>query len=143
MEPAVPAIGKFLPSPPNHVDRRFLAEWLFLKSPTDGKSLHQQGMGTFVGPASGGDAPGFWFPSPEPVHRELLDWMSSWWMDQGRWSLKELIRMIVTSKTYQQSSNHRPHLSRVDPQNRFFARQNRFRVEAEVLRDIALQMADF
>ena len=141
MEPAVPAIGKFLPSPPNHVDRRFLAEWLFSENhPLTARVFINKVWGHLLGQPLVETPQDFGSRAPEPVHRELLDWMSSWWMDQGRWSLKELIRMIVTSKTYQQSSNHRPHLSQVDPQNRFFARQNRFRVEAEVLRDIALQM---
>ncbi len=141
MEPAVPAIGKFLPSPPSHVDRRFLAEWLFSeKHPLTARVFINKVWGHLLGQPLVETPQDFGSRAPEPVHRELLDWMSSWWMDQGRWSLKELIRMIVTSKTYQQSSNHRPHLSQVDPQNRFFARQNRFRVEAEVLRDIALQM---
>ena len=142
MEPAVPAIGKFLPSPPNHVDRRFLAEWLFSENhPLTARVFINKVWGHLLGQPLVETPQDFGSRAPEPVHRELLDWMSSWWMDQGRWSLKELIRMIVTSKTYQQSSNHRPHLSQVDPQNRFFARQNRFRVEAEVLRDIALQMS--
>ena len=141
MEPAVPAIGKFLPSPPSHVDRRFLAEWLFSeKHPLTARVFINKVWGHLLGQPLVETPQDFGSRAQEPVHRELLDWMSSWWMDQGRWSLKELIRMIVTSKTYQQSSNHRPHLSQVDPQNRFFARQNRFRVEAEVLRDIALQM---
>ncbi|MGB1053998.1 MAG: PSD1 and planctomycete cytochrome C domain-containing protein [Limisphaerales bacterium] len=142
MEPAVPAIGKFLPSPPNHVDRRFLAEWLFSENhPLTARVFINKVWGHLLGQPLVETPQDFGSRAQEPVHRELLDWMSSWWMDQGRWSLKELIRMIVTSKTYQQSSNHRSHLSQVDPQNRFFARQNRFRVEAEVLRDIALQMS--
>ncbi|MAN29932.1 MAG: hypothetical protein CMI65_02030 [Pedosphaera sp.] len=142
MEPAVPAIGKFLPSPPNHVDRRFLAEWLFSENhPLTARVFINKVWGHLLGQPLVETPQDFGSRAQEPVHRELLDCMSSWWMDQGRWSLKELIRMIVTSKTYQQSSNHRPHLNQVDPQNRFFARQNRFRVEAEVLRDIALQMS--
>lgn len=142
MEPAVPAIGKFLPSPPNHVDRRFLAEWLFSENhPLTARVFINKVWGHLLGQPLVETPQDFGSRAQAPVHRELLDWMSSWWMDQGRWSLKELIRMIVTSETYQQSSNHRPHLNQVDSQNRFFARQNRFRVEAEVLRDIALQMS--
>ena len=52
-----------------------------------------------------------------------------------------MIRWIVMSATYQQSSASRPDLEEVDPGNRLLARQNRYRVEAEVLRDIALQTA--
>ncbi|XOV70274.1 MAG: PSD1 and planctomycete cytochrome C domain-containing protein [Verrucomicrobiota bacterium] len=76
-----------------------------------------------------------------PTHPELLDWLSDWWMKEGGWSLKRLIRFIVTSDTYRQSSIHRPELKDIDPDNRLFARQNRFRVEAEILRDISLQVS--
>ena len=76
-----------------------------------------------------------------PTHPELLDWLSHWLMHEGKWSRKQLIRLIVTSKTYQQSSVTRPELADVDPDNRLLARQNRFRLEAEILRDIALDAA--
>jgi len=58
-------------------------------------------------------------------------------MDQG-WSLKKLHRLIVTSATYQQSSRVTPDLLEKDPYNRLLARGPRFRVDAEVVRDIAL-----
>lgn len=73
----------------------------------------------------------------EPTHPELLDWLALEFIDQG-WSRKAMIRRIVTSATYRQSSAHRPQLSEVDPRNEFLYRQNRFRVEAEVVRDLHL-----
>lgn len=76
-----------------------------------------------------------------PLHSKLLDWLAAWWMEEGDWSMKRLIRFIVTSDTYRQSSVHRPGLIDIDPDNRLFARQNRFRVEAEILRDISLQVS--
>jgi hypothetical protein len=54
------------------------------------------------------------------------------------WSLKALHRLIVTSATYRQSSQTRPDLETVDPRNRLLARQARLRLEAEVVRDVAL-----
>lgn len=69
-----------------------------------------------------------------PSHPELLDWLSARFMDQG-WSRKDLIRLIVTSATYRQSSAHRSELVETDPLNRLLARQNRLRLEAEILRD--------
>ena len=57
------------------------------------------------------------------------------------WSRKALIRLIVTSATYRQSSRLRPDLDAPDPGNTLLARQNRFRVEAEVIRDLALAVA--
>src|SRR5205085_1662780 len=54
------------------------------------------------------------------------------------WSLKALHRLIVTSAAYRQSSQARPDLEAVDPNNRLLARQVRLRLEAEVVRDVAL-----
>ncbi len=69
-----------------------------------------------------------------PSHPELLDWLAAGFMDRG-WSRKDLIRLIVTSATYRQSSAHRQELMETDPLNRLLARQNRLRLEAEILRD--------
>ena len=76
-----------------------------------------------------------------PTHPELLDWMARDFMKQG-WGQKALIRQIVSSNTYKQSSNHRSALADKDPQNRLLARQNRFRVEAEITRDLFLSASD-
>jgi hypothetical protein len=72
-----------------------------------------------------------------PSHPELLDYLASEFV-RRRWSLKELDRLIVTSATYRQSSRARPELHDRDPLNVLLARQNRLRLEAEVLRDNAL-----
>ena len=57
------------------------------------------------------------------------------------WDVKHLIRTIVTSHTYRQSSMSTAELDERDPDNRLLARQSRFRVEAEVVRDIALSVS--
>jgi len=72
-----------------------------------------------------------------PTHPELLDWLASEFQRQG-WSLKHLHRLIVTSATYRQSATFRPDLVEADPYNSLLARQQRRRVEAETIRDIAL-----
>jgi hypothetical protein len=54
------------------------------------------------------------------------------------WSLKHLHRLIVTSATYRQSSKARPDLALIDPNNKLLARQNRLRLDAEIVRDVAL-----
>ncbi len=72
-----------------------------------------------------------------PSHPELLDYLSVEFMDRG-WSVKKLHRLIVTSNTYKQSSSVTPDLAAKDPYNRLLARGPRFRVEAEIVRDIAL-----
>jgi hypothetical protein len=72
-----------------------------------------------------------------PSHPELLDWLASEFVHRG-WSLKSMHRLIVTSATYRQASMARPELHDRDPMNVLLARQNRLRLEAEVIRDSAL-----
>jgi hypothetical protein len=72
-----------------------------------------------------------------PSHPELLDWLAGEFASGG-WQQKALIRRIVTSATYQQSSAPRRDLLEKDPENVLVARQLRRRVEAEVIRDLAL-----
>ncbi len=76
----------------------------------------------------------------EPTHPQLLDHLASEFMGGG-WSMKQLIRQIVTSATYQQSAQVRPELLVDDPYNELLARQSRRRVEAEIVRDVALHAA--
>jgi hypothetical protein len=73
----------------------------------------------------------------KPSHPELLDWLASEFPRLG-WSRKALVRLIVTSSTYRQSSDMRPELVERDPNNLLLARQNRSRLEAEVIRDAHL-----
>lgn len=75
--------------------------------------------------------------SDAPSHPELLDWLACDFMDHN-WSLKHLHRQIVASATYRQSSKVTPELYEKDPYNRLLARGPRFRVEGEIVRDIAL-----
>lgn len=72
-----------------------------------------------------------------PSHPELLDYLASDFM-RLEWSQKKLLRLIVTSATYRQSSRVTPELLAKDPRNRLLARQSRVRLEAEGVRDVAL-----
>jgi hypothetical protein len=67
----------------------------------------------------------------------LLDWLATEFVSQN-WSLKTLHRLIVTSAAYRQSSRVRPDLEIVDPLNKLIARQSRLRLDAEIVRDVAL-----
>jgi hypothetical protein len=75
-----------------------------------------------------------------PSHPELLDWLASEFRDKG-WDTKRMVRLIVTSRTYRQSSHHRSELRDIDPGNRLLAAQNPRRLEAEFVRDNALAIA--
>ena len=73
-----------------------------------------------------------------PTHPELLDWLAVEFMKQG-WSLKKMHKLVVMSKTYQQSSRVTPELLKKDPENDLLARGPRVRLEAELIRDSLLQ----
>ena len=72
-----------------------------------------------------------------PSHPELLDWLATEFPARG-WSIKEMLRLMVTSETYGQSSKARPELAARDPNNALLARQTRLRLPAEAVRDAAL-----
>jgi mono/diheme cytochrome c family protein len=72
-----------------------------------------------------------------PSHPALLDWLASEFSHHA-WSRKALVRLIITSAAYRRSSDARPDLHDVDPKNQWLARQNRFRLEGEIIRDLVL-----
>ena len=75
-----------------------------------------------------------------PPNQELLDWLAVEFMDNG-WDVKHMIRLMVTTSAYRQSSLPRPEVDAIDPENRLVARQSRFRLEAEQIRDNALAVS--
>lgn len=75
-----------------------------------------------------------------PSHPELLDHLAVDFRESG-WDMKRLVKQIVLSRTYRQSSLASPELREKDPANVYLARQSRFRYEAEVVRDNALAVS--
>ncbi|HEY7119022.1 MAG TPA: DUF1549 and DUF1553 domain-containing protein, partial [Tepidisphaeraceae bacterium] len=75
-----------------------------------------------------------------PSHADLLDWLAVEFRESG-WDVKHMVRLMVLSNTYRQSSNLRPELHEIDPNNRLLASQNPRRLEAEFVRDNALSIA--
>jgi hypothetical protein len=75
-----------------------------------------------------------------PTHPELLDFLALEFQNSG-WDVKHMVRLIVTSATYRQSSLMRPELKERDSLNRLLARQSRYRLPAEMVRDNALQVS--
>lgn len=75
-----------------------------------------------------------------PTHPELLEWMAADFVQSG-WDVRHLIRLMVTSATYRQTSVASKELSEQDPYNRLYARQSPFRLEAEFIRDSVLAVS--
>ena len=93
--------------------------------------LHLFGRGLVATPGNFGTL------GEPPSHPELLDWLADDFMQRG-WKLKPLVRAIVTSAVYRQSSERRDSLDAIDPENRLLGRMNVRRLEAESIRDSLL-----
>jgi hypothetical protein len=76
----------------------------------------------------------------QPSHPELLDWLALDFIQSG-WNVKQTLKQMVMSATYQQSSAVRPEKLQIDPENRLLAQGPRFRLDAEVIRDQALAVS--
>jgi hypothetical protein len=75
-----------------------------------------------------------------PTHIEVLDWLAIEFMESG-WDVKHVVKLLVASATYQQSSNGSVALLARDPYNHLLARQSQFRLDAEMVRDNALAVS--
>ncbi len=118
--------------------RLTLARWLVdRKSPTTARALVNRVWQNYFGDGLVTTPEDFGLRCEMPSHPELLDWLACEFMDSG-WSIKHLNRLIVASATYRQASRVTPELYARDPANHLLARGPRFRVEGEIVRDIAL-----
>lgn len=121
--------------------RMDLAEWLVspdhpLTARVAVNRIWQQFFGVgIVKTAEDLGAQGEW-----PSHPELLDALATSFMDSG-WDVKKLVKDIVMSRTYRQSSDASPEEFQKDPENRLLARGSRFRLDAEVIRDQILAVS--
>jgi hypothetical protein len=136
VQPAYPAaVGR---TPEGKLTRLDLAKWLTsAENPLTARVVVNRAWQQFFGKGLVETENDFGLQGSMPTHPELLDWLAVEFQEKG-WSCKKLHRRIVTSATYKQSSVGRADLTAADPQNKLLARQNRLRVEAEIVRDAAL-----
>ena len=125
-------------SPATEMDRLDLARWIVSpENPLTARVavnhfwMHLFGRGLVSTPEDFGTR------GEPPSHPALLDWLAGEFQRSG-WSRKQIIQLIVTSATYRQSSFVSEKLLARDPQNILLARQSRYRVEAEIIRDLFL-----
>jgi mono/diheme cytochrome c family protein len=139
VQPAAPTVLHKLPDgPPN---RLTLARWLVDRdNPLVARVTVNRWWAELFGHGLVSTVEDFGIKGEPPSHPELLDWLAVEFMDKG-WSMKKLLKTIVLSSTYRQSSRMTPLLRAKDDQNRLYARGPRFRMDAEMIRDNALAAA--
>lgn len=137
VEPAIPAFLGKLETGGQRATRLDLANWLVSRdNPLTARVFVNRMWREFFGTGLSKVLDDLGSQGEWPTHPELIDWLAAEFMEH--WDVRHMIRTIVTSQTYKQSSMSTPALDERDPDNRLLARQSRFRVDAEVVRDIAL-----
>ncbi|TWU16168.1 Planctomycete cytochrome C [Allorhodopirellula heiligendammensis] len=139
-EKVVPDVPEFLNSMPesNEPARLRFARWLVSKdSPTTPRVIVNRIWQAYFGHGLVATPEDFGLQSSPPSHPELLDFLARELVDSG-WSLKHVHRLIVDSATYRQRSTAHPQAWLDDPRNELLARGPRVRIEAEMVRDLAL-----
>jgi hypothetical protein len=139
-EAVTPAVPAFLPPLPEGApkNRLALAKWLVSgANPLTGRVIMNRQWEALFGRGIVATPGDFGFQGELPSHQELLDWLAVEFVKQG-WSQKRMLKLIVMSATYQQSSEVSPELRERDPQNILLARGPRFRMDAEMVRDSGL-----
>ncbi len=142
VEPAVP---QFLPHASVPTGRRLtrldLAKWLVSpENPLTARVFVNRLWKQYFGIGISGQGEDLGVQGEWPTHPELLDWLANEFRTNG-WDVKHMVKLIVTSSTYRQSSQPRQELKNIDPANRLLASQNARRLEAELVRDNALSIA--
>jgi hypothetical protein len=139
-----PALPHFLPQPKiegRELTRLDLAEWLVSReNPLTARTVMNRLWQQFFGIGLSRVLDDLGAQGEPPANPALLDWLACEFMDSG-WDIKHMVRSIVTSQTYRQTSNVTPELTAADPSNREFARQGHFRLDAELIRDNALSIS--
>jgi hypothetical protein len=140
VEPAIPAVfGKVAPTGTS-ATRLDLANWIVSReNPLTARVFANRSWRQFFGTGISKVLEDLGSQGEWPSHPELLDWLAAEFTES--WDVKHLLKTIVTSHTYRQSSLSTPQLNRRDPDNRLLARQSRYRVDAEIVHDIALATA--
>ncbi len=149
VEPGIPAVLPGLPADLKSPNRLDFARWLVdSRNPLTPRVMMNRVWQKYFGRGIVETENDFGTQGTPPTHPELLDWLAAEFtcsppLSKGgaggvAWSLKRMHKLIVTSATYRQSSNHRTDLEEIDAGNRLYARQSRLRLDAEIIRDVAL-----
>jgi hypothetical protein len=140
-----PGVPEFLPQPANpdghRLSRLDLARWIVAReNPLTARVFVNRLWKMFFGTGLSKVLDDLGAQGEPPVNAALLDWLAWEFVDSG-WDVRHVVRLIVTSGTYRQSSQCPKDLAQHDPDNRELARQSRWRLDAEFVRDNALAIS--
>jgi hypothetical protein len=149
VEPAIPEMLGKLETGGKRATRLDLANWIVSpKNPLTARAFVNRTWREFFGVGISKTLDDLGSQGEWPTNPELLDWLASEFMHPAwnaagahDWDVKHLIRTIVLSQTYCQSSVPTPDMVEKDPENRLFARQARVRLDAENVRDVSLEVS--
>lgn len=141
VHPSTPeSLNTWNPSWPN--DRMGLSKWIVdKKNPLTARTLVNRVWHQIYGRGLVSTIEDIGSQSEPPSHPALLDWLSLRFMNEHNWSIKSLIKEIVLSGTYRQSSESTQEMYQTDPENELYARGPRIRLGAEQIRDQALAVS--
>ena len=141
VEPAVPAVFGKLEVTGRRANRLDLANWLVsTENPVVSRVFVNRLWRLYFGQGLVKTLDDFGSQGQWPTHPALLDWLALEFVDSG-WDVKQLIKLMVTSGAYRQSSVTNEALRQQDPFNLWLARQGRYRHDAEIIRDNALAIS--
>ena len=141
VQPAVPEVLGTVPVQGRRPTRLDLAKWTVSRdNPLAGRVMVNRLWKIYFGIGISKNLDDLGVQGEWPVHQELLEWLTCEFMDSG-WDIKHMVRLMVTSGAYRQTSVASKALQERDPFNRLCARQSRFRLDAEIVRDEALAIA--
>jgi len=141
VEPGVPAALGTLDVADGRATRLDLADWFVTpENPLVARVLVNRLWQLYFGQGLVTTPDDFGSQGAQPTHPQLLDWLAAELIESG-WDVKNLVRLIVTSRAYRLSSQDTDAQRSKDPTNRFLARQARFRLDAEFVRDNALAIS--
>jgi mono/diheme cytochrome c family protein len=141
VSPAVPTFLLPLEIKGRSANRFDLAHWLVdPRNPLVARVFVNRMWGLMFGQGIVKTSEDFGSQGAAPTHQQLLDWLSAEFVRSG-WDVKHLLKLIVMSNSYRQSSFASEEVLQIDPDNRWLARQGRFRLDAELVRDNALAIS--
>ncbi len=149
VQPSIPEFLGHLDTQGRRATRLDLANWLVSpNNPLTARVYMNRMWAEFFGTGISKSVEDLGSQGEWPSHLELLNWLAAEFMNPQYdaagthpWDIRHMVRIIVLSNTYKQSSISSPELDQRDPDNRLLARQSRFRVDAESVRDLMLEIS--